>query len=124
MPAVTLRVAESVKGTVQMCQSFSKMHITVPVQWQLRSQRRHLAYGKSGHVRIVKVKPTLTKVLLELGCLYLAIIMNNYSRSIVPVKKLQFPPWKTDKFENIRVCSCADMPHHEGACPHPMLLCP
>ena len=41
---VTLRVAESVKRTVQMCQSFSKMHIAVPVQWQLRSQRRQLSY--------------------------------------------------------------------------------
>ena len=42
---VTLRVAEteSVKRTVQICQSFSKMHIAVPVQWQLRSQRRQLS---------------------------------------------------------------------------------
>ena len=21
---------------------------------------------------------------------------------------------ETDKFENVKVCSCADMPHHEG----------
>ena len=41
---VTLRVAESAKRTVQVCQSFSKMHIAVPVQWQLRSQRHQLAY--------------------------------------------------------------------------------
>ena len=48
--------------------------------------------------------------------------MSNYIRLIVPVKKLQFPPWKTDKFENVKVCSCADMPHHEGhAAPHVVL---
>ena len=35
---------------------------------------------------------TLSKVLLELGCLYLAITMSNNSRFIVAVKKLQFPP--------------------------------
>ena len=64
-----------------------------------------------GEVRTVH---TLAKVLLELGCLYLAIIMSNYSRLIVPVKKLQFPPGKTNKFENVKVCSCADMPRHEG----------
>ena len=40
--------------------------------------------------------------------------MSNYNRTIVPVKKLQFPTWKTDTFENVKVCSCADMPHHEG----------
>ena len=45
-----------------------------------------------GHVRLAKVQHTLTKVLLEIGCLYLAIIMSSYSRFIVPVKKLQFPP--------------------------------
>ena len=61
-----------------------------------------------------QVQPTLTKVLLEFGCLYSAIIRSNYSRLIVPVKKLQFPPWKTNKFENVKVCSCAVMPHHEG----------
>ena len=66
------------------------------------------------HVRTVKVQHTLAKVLLELGCLYLAIIMSNYIRLIVPVKKLQFPPWKTNKYENVKVCSCADMPNHEG----------
>ena len=79
-----------------------------------KSNRRKREMGKSGHVRIVKVQPTLTKVLLELGSLYLAIIMSNFSRFIVPVKKLQFPPFKTDKFENVKVCSCAGMPHHEG----------
>ena len=50
------------------------------------------AIGEGGHVRIVKVQPALTKVLLEIGCLYLAIIMSSYSRFIVPVKKIQFPP--------------------------------
>ena len=55
-----------------------------------------------------------TKVLLELGWLYLAIIMSNYSRLIVLAKKLQLPPCKTNKLDNVKVCSCADMPHHEG----------
>ena len=35
--------------------------------------------------------------------LELILIMGNYSRFIVPVKKLQFPPLKTDNFENIEV---------------------
>ena len=47
--------------------------------------------GEGGHVRIAKVQHALTKVLLEIGCLYLAIILSSYSRFIVPVKKLQFP---------------------------------
>ena len=68
-----------------------------------------------GHVRTVKVLNTLTKALRELGCFkYLAIIMSNYTRLIVPVKKLQLPLWKTNELENVKVCSCADMPHHEG----------
>ena len=66
------------------------------------------------YVRTVTVEHTLTKVLLELGCIYLAIIMINYSSLIVPVNKLtlQFPPGKTNTFE--KVVSCADMLHHEG----------
>ena len=73
-----------------------------------------LYVGEGGHVRIAKVQHTLAKAVHALGCLYLAIIMSNYSRFIVPVKKLQFSPLKTDTFENVKVCSCADMPHHEG----------
>ena len=45
-----------------------------------------------GHVRIAKVQHTLAKAVHALGCLYLAIIMSNYSRFIMSVKKLQFPP--------------------------------
>ena len=61
------------------------------------------------HVRIVKVQPTLTKVLLELGCLYLAVKMSNYGRSIVPVRKLQFPPLKQvslkmQRYALVRIC--------------------
>ena len=41
------------KRTVQMYQSFTKMHIALPVQWQLRS-RRQLAKGKTGQVGDVK----------------------------------------------------------------------
>ena len=48
--------------------------------------------GEGGHVRIAKVQHTLTKAVHALGCLYLVIIMSNYSRFIMPVKKLQFPP--------------------------------
>ena len=50
--------------------------------------------GEGGHVRIAKpkVQHTLAKAVHALGCLYLAIIMSNYSRFIVPVKKLQFSP--------------------------------
>ena len=70
--------------------------------------------GEVGACPPVKVQPTLTKVLQKFGCLYLAIIRSNYSRLIVPVKKLQFPPRKTNKFESVKVCSCTDMPHHEG----------
>ena len=70
--------------------------------------------GRGEHVRIAKVQHTLTKAVHALGCLYSVIIMSNYSRFIMPVKKLQFPPWKTDKFESVKVCPCADMPHHEG----------
>ena len=33
----------------------------------------------------------------------MAIIMSNYSKFLVPVKKLQFPPWKTNQFENVKV---------------------
>ena len=45
-----------------------------------------------GHVRIAKAQHTLAKAVNALGCLYLVIIMSNYSRFIMPVKKLQFPP--------------------------------
>ena len=55
-------------------------------------KRVHTVVGEGGHVRIAKVQHALTKVLLEIGCLYLAIIMSSYSRFIVPVKKLQLPP--------------------------------
>ena len=48
--------------------------------------------GERGHVRIAKVQHTLAKAVHSLGCLYLVIIMSNYSRFIVPVKKLQFSP--------------------------------
>ena len=54
----------------------------------------HNMLGTSGHVRIVKVQPTLTKVLLELGCVYSAIIMSNYSRSIVQNKETTVPTIK------------------------------
>ena len=47
---------------------------------------------EGGHVRIAKVQHTLAKAVHALGCLYFAIIMSNYSRFIVPVKKLQFSP--------------------------------
>ena len=45
-----------------------------------------------GHVRIGKVQHTLAKAVHALGCLYLVIILSNYSRFIMLVKKLQFPP--------------------------------
>ena len=45
-----------------------------------------------GHVRIAKVQHTLAKAVHALGCVYSVIIMSNYSRFIMPVKKLQFPP--------------------------------
>ena len=45
-----------------------------------------------GHVRIAKVQHTLAKAVHALGCLYLVIIKSNYSRFVMPVKKLQFPP--------------------------------
>ena len=48
--------------------------------------------GRGGHVRIAKLQHTLAKAVHALGCLYLVIIMSNYSRFIMPVKKLQFPP--------------------------------
>ena len=48
--------------------------------------------GEGGHVRIAKVQHTLAKAVHALGCLYSVIIMSNYSRFIIPVKKLQFPP--------------------------------
>ena len=51
----------------------------------------HVGKG-GGHVRIGKAQHTLAKAVLALGCLYLVIIMRNYSRFIMPVKKLQFPP--------------------------------
>ena len=45
-----------------------------------------------GHVHIGKVQHTLAKAVHALGCLYLVIILSNYSRFIRLVKKLQFPP--------------------------------
>ena len=48
--------------------------------------------GRGGHVRIGKVQHTLAKAVHALGCLYLVIILSNYSRFIMLVKKLQFPP--------------------------------
>ena len=48
--------------------------------------------GEGGHVRIGKVQHTLAKAVHALGCLYLVIILSNYSRFIMLVKKLQFPP--------------------------------
>ena len=48
--------------------------------------------GEGGHVRIGKVQHTLAKAVHALGCLYLVIILSNYSRVIMLVKKLQFPP--------------------------------
>ena len=48
--------------------------------------------GRGGHVRIAKVQHTIAKAVHALGCLYLVIIMSNYSRLLMPVKKLQFPP--------------------------------
>ena len=77
-------------------------------------QMGRLLVGEVVACQTVKVQPTLTNVLLEFGCLYLAIIRCNYSRLIAPVKKLLVSPWKTNTFENLKLCSCADMPHHEG----------
>ena len=54
--------------------------------------KRIRTVGEGGHVRIAKVQHTLDKAVHALGCLYLVIIMSNYSRFIMPVKKLQFPP--------------------------------
>ena len=73
---VTLRVAESVKRTVQMCQSFSKMLIAVPVQWQLRSQRHQLAYMFQNDMpRTVSCK---LQVYIEIGqCETLVVVINN-----------------------------------------------
>ena len=54
--------------------------------------RGEYTVGEGGHVRIAKVQHTLAKAVHALGCLYLVIIMSNYRRFIMPVKKLQFPP--------------------------------
>ena len=72
---VTLRVAESVKRTVQMYQSFTKMHIALPVQWQLRS-RRQLAYlFQNDMPRTVSCK---LQVYIEIGqCETLVVFINN-----------------------------------------------
>ena len=77
---VTLRVAESVKRTVQMYQSFTKMHIALPVQWQLRS-RRQLAYMFQNDMpRTVSCK---LQVYIEIGqcnlgqCETLVVFINN-----------------------------------------------
>ena len=72
---VMLRVAESVNRTVKMCQSFSKMHIAVPVQWQLRSQRRQLAY--MFQITCTEVSCKL-QVYIEIGqCETLVVVINN-----------------------------------------------
>ena len=72
-----------------------------PVQFILLTQMckyicnthfKNLLIGEGGHVRIAKVQHTLAKAVHAFGCLYLVIIMRNYSRFIMPVKKLQFPP--------------------------------
>ena len=64
------------KRTVQMCQSFSKMHIAVPVQRQLRSQRRQLAYIFQNDMhRTVSCK---LQVYIEIGqCETLVVVINN-----------------------------------------------
>ena len=65
--------------------SFSQRTINV---WNNLSEE---CVEEGGHVCIAKVQHTLAKAVHALGCLYLVIIMSNYSRFIMPVKKLQFP---------------------------------
>ena len=40
--------------------------------------------------------------------------MSDSSILIVPLKKLPFITGKINKLENVDICSCADMPQHEG----------
>ena len=58
-----------------MCQGFSKMHIAVPVQWQLRS-RCQLAYMFQNDMhRTVSCK---LQVYIEIGkCETLVVVINN-----------------------------------------------
>ena len=63
---------------------------SLPLPGCLASKK--ISRGRGGHVRIGNVQHTLAKAVHALGYLYLVIILSNYSRFIMLVKKLQFPP--------------------------------
>ena len=77
-----IRKLVDMTGDIYLCQV---------IRGLLNNRRFYVGEG-GGHVRIGKVQHTLAKAVHALGCLYLVIILSNYSRFIMLVKKLQSPP--------------------------------